>query len=147
MTYSPNGFNKFTGSSKAIGSNFQNASGSTVTKGTPVTLNLSGQAVLIDVSDQASVQAILGVASLDLPNGSNGGIVDAGRLENITTGFAIRDVVYVGKNGLLTNVAPDIGVGSFVAGDFVILVGVIVKNEFNAMQKDLKLMIDVVGQL
>lgn len=135
------------GSSRQTLTNFQNASGFTILKAVPVTINASSQLVLIDVSNQASVEAMVGVTGMDIPNAATGSVIDNGRLENITTGFAVRDVVYVSKTGGLTNVKPDIGVGGFVAGDFVVLVGVIVKNEFNGAQKDIKLMISVVGRL
>lgn len=148
MAYSPVWFNKqSSGSARALDSNYQNASGSTLLKGTPVTINASGQLVLVDVSDEAAVKAMVGYAGLDLPNAASGSVIDAGRLENITTSFAVRDVVYIGKDGLLTNIEPDIGVNGFVAGDFVVLAGVIVKNEFNPAWKDLKIMTDTIGQL
>lgn len=148
MSYSPAFFNQNSnGSSKTTGSQFQNASGSTLAIGTPVCVNASSQLILIDVSDELSVKAIVGVAGISIPNAASGQIVDNGRVQNITTSFAVRSVLYVDKIGGLTDVPPTDGVDGFVAGDFVILVGVIVQNEFNIGQKDLKLMISVIGQL
>lgn len=147
MTYSPNGFSKFSGSSKALGSNFQNGSGSTLDKCVLVSVNASSQLVPTVVDNEALVQAIVGVTSISIPNAASGGIVDNGRLEDITTSFAVGDAIYLGKTGLLINTKPVIGSYGFVDGDFVIFVGVIVKNEFNVSLKDMKLMISVIGQL
>lgn len=148
MTYSPSFFNKESkGSSRQTITNFQNGSGSGLAKGTPVAVNTSGQLVTVNVSSQTLVQAIVGLTAMNLPNSATGQVVDNGRLEDITTTFAIGDALYIGKNGLLTNVKPDYGVDGFAEGDFVIFVGVVVRNEFTPAFKDIKLMISVVGQL
>lgn len=133
--------------SRKTQTNFQNASGSTLVKSTPVAINTSSQLVFMDVSDEALVSAFVGLTSMDIPNSAIGSIIDNGRLENITTPYAVGDSLYVSKIGGLTNVKPDIGFDGFVAGDFVIFVGVVVKNEFNALLKDIKLFINIVGQL
>ncbi|MCX9024607.1 MAG: hypothetical protein OIN85_00760 [Candidatus Methanoperedens sp.] len=95
----------------------------------------------------SSVQSVVGVTNQDIPSAASGGVIDAGRVEDITTSFALRDVLYVDKSGSLTNIKPDIGVNGFVHGDYVVLVGVVVLNEFNGLKKDLKLMLSVIGQL
>lgn len=148
MTYSPN----FRGtqaraSSRQIETNYVNGSGSTLPKGSVVSATTSGTMVLIDVTSDDSVSRLLGVTSIALPDAAEGGVVAAGRVENITTSFALGDAIYVSKIGTLTNVKPDYGVGSFAAGDYVIFIGVVVKNEFNPSQKDLQIMPSVVGQL
>lgn len=148
MTYSPSFFNKESkGSARQTITNFVNGSGSTLAKGTAVSINSSSQLVLVDVSSVSSVQAIVGVTGIDLPNAANGAVVDNGRLEDLTTSFVLGDSLYIGKTGELTSSKPEIGVASFVEGDFVVFMGVIVKNEFDPLKKDLKLMISVVGQL
>lgn len=148
MSYSPAFFNQNSnGSVKTTGSQFMNASGSTLAIGTPVCVNASSQLIKIDVTDEASVKAIVGVAGIAIPNGANGQVMDNGRVQNIVTSFAIRSVVYIDKTGGLTNIPPEPGVNGFAVGDFVVLVGVIVQNEFNGAQKDLKLMINIIGQL
>lgn len=148
MSYSPAFFNQNSGgNSKATGSQFQNVSGSTLAVGTPVCVNASSQLILVDVSDEAAVKAIVGVAGDSIPNAASGQILDNGRLQNITTSFAVRSVLYIDKSGALTDQAPEIGTAGFTDGDFVVLVGVVVKNEFNPSNKDLKLMISVIGQL
>lgn len=148
MTYSPLFFfAQSKGSSRQTSTNYQNASGFTINKSTPVSLNSSGQLVVIDVTSQASVQAMVGLAGIDIPNAATGAVIDNGRLEDVTTSSAVRDILYVSKTGGLTNVKPEIGVGGFVSGDFVVLVGVVIANEFNGSLKDIKLMINVIGRL
>lgn len=148
MSYSPFFFNQQSqGSSRQTITNFQNGSGSTLAKGTPVSVNASSQLTTVDVSNEASVKALVGLTGMSIPNAATGSVADCGRLENITTSYAVRTVVYIDKTGALTNSPPTIGVNSFVSGDFVVLVGVIVKNEFNPAQKDIKLMLSVIGQL
>lgn len=133
--------------SRSLQTNYMNASGSTLAKGSVVAINTSSQLVLIDVSQDASVSALIGVAVAAIPNTATGGVTSGGRLEDISQSFALGDAIYVGKDGMVTNVKPDYGVGSFVAGDYVIFVGVVVKNEFNPAKKDIQLMIQTVGQL
>lgn len=151
MSYSPYFLNQSsTGNaagSRATVTNFQNGSGSTLAKGTMVSVNTNSQLVMVDVSNEVSVQAIVGCTSISIPNAATGSVIDNGRLEDITSSFSIGDALYLGKDGLFTNVKPEIGVSGFVSGDFVVFVGVLVKNEFNISLKDIKLMISVVGQL
>lgn len=147
MGYNPNFRGSAATASKTLQSTFVNATGGTLSKSVAVYTNTSGQVLAVDVSSETSSLAIVGVCNEDIPSAATGVITSAGRLQNISNSFAIGDAVYVGSTGLLTNVKPDIGVGGFVAGDFVIFVGVVVKNEFNPALKDLQLMISVVGQL
>lgn len=148
MSYSPNfRGNQGKGSSRQLSTNFQNASGGTLIQATPVSVNTSGQLIAMDVSSEAIVSAIVGVCGIDIPNSATGAVVDCGRLENVVLGFSVGDPIWVSKAGFLTNVKPNIGVGGFLAGDFVIFIGVIVKNEFNALQKDIQLMVSITGQL
>lgn len=149
MSYSPSFFNKnSTGSSRATQAGFQNGSGSTIALATPVSVDTNSKISPLDVSSELSVQAIVGLTGIAIPNAATGSVVDNGRLENITTSFAVGDAVYAGKSSPLTNVKPDIGNGDgFAHGDFVVFIGVVVKNEFNPSLFDLKLMISVIGQL
>lgn len=148
MAYNPN-FRGNTGSAaKLVRSGYQNSLVSTITKTTPVSVNTSGQLVLLDVSDETNVFRWVGVAAEDIPAAANGQVSGDGRIENITTSLSVGDFVYAGKTpGTLINTKPDIGIMSFASGDFVVLIGVIVKNEFNPLQKDLKLVLLNIGQL
>jgi len=149
MSYSPAFFNaNSNGQAKATGSNFQNGSGSSISKGVPVSVLASNsQLSLVDVSSEISVQAIVGLCGIAIPNGATGNVVDNGRLQDVSTSFNFGDALYIAKDGSLTNVKPDLGSNGFTDGDFVVFVGVVVKNEFNSSLKDIKLMISVIGQL
>lgn len=148
MTYSP----RFRGSSanassRQTKSGYQNGTGSTLAQGTPVATDATGQLINVDPANESTVLSIVGLAAADIPSAASGEVVDAGRLEKITTSFAIGDAIYVGKTGNLINTKPSLGSYGFVSGDFVIFVGVIVKNEFDVSAKDIKLMLSVIGQL
>jgi hypothetical protein len=134
-------------SARKLQSGYQNGTLSTITKSTPVVVTTLSQLALANVSDETTINSI-GLASIDIPSGATGSVADAGRLEDITTSFSVGDSIYLGKTpGTLINVKPNIGVSGFVANDFVVFLGVIVKNEFDSLKKDLKLMISVTGQL
>lgn len=148
MTYSPNfRGNAANAASRQLQTDYVNGAGGTISKGTPVSTNAAGNIVLLDVSDETKVSAMVGLASQDIPDTASGTVVSGGRLENITTSFAVGDPVYVGLSGSLINQKPDIGVAGFTSGDFVVFVGVVVKNEFNPANKDIQLMLQLVGQL
>ena len=148
MSYSPNFFNKqSSGSARSTITNFQNGSGSTLNKATLVSVNASGFLVPTLVTSESLIQSIVGMTNVSIPSAAVGAVMDNGRLEDVTTSFAIGDALYLGKTGLLINTKPEIGVASFAEGDFVIFVGVVAKNEFNGSLKDIKLMISVIGQL
>lgn len=148
MGYSPFFLNQQSnGSSKGTGSNFQSAHGSVMLKALPVSVNTNSQIVPVNVSNETSVQAIVGLTNANIPTGANGSVMDTGRLQNVTSSFAFGDALYIAKDGTLTNVKPEIGVGGFTDGDFVVFIGVLVRNEFNGSLKDIKLMISVIGQL
>lgn len=148
MGFSPYFVNKNSvGASRATQGAYQNGSGSTLAMGVPVSVNTSSQILPLNVSSEVSVQALVGLTGISIPNAASGSVVDNGRLENITTSFAIGDAVYAGKSTPLTNLKPDIGVAGFASGDFVVFVGVVVKNEFDPLLFDLKLMLSVIGQL
>lgn len=137
----------FKGSARSVVSGYQNATGSTLPMATPVAINSSGQLIAVDVSSQAVVQAIVGLTAASIPNAANGQVADGGRLENVSLAFSAGDALYVAKDGTLTNIKPDIGVGGFLSGDFVIFIGVMAVNEFNPSNFDIKLLISVIGEL
>jgi hypothetical protein len=146
MSYDPpNSTNSF--SSRNLSTNYTNGSGSTILKGTPVATLSTGLVTTIDASDQASVDAFVGLYAQDTPNGASGLVIDSGRLENVTTSFNVGDPLYISKTGGLINVPPSIGVNGFVVGDEVVFVGVVVINEFNPSLKDIKVLIEKVGDL
>lgn len=148
MSYNPTATgNAFKGPSRSVATNYVNATGAFLPMGSVVSSDTSGQIQIVDVTSDTSVSRLVGVTSVDMPIAATGGVVAVGRVEGLTTTFAIGDAIYVNTDGTLTNVKPDYGVGAFVAGDYVIFLGVIVKNEFNPSLKDLQINPTVVGQL
>jgi hypothetical protein len=137
----------FKGSSRSTQTGYQNNSGGTLDMATPVSLNPSGQLISVDVTSESNVKALVGITAQSIPNSANGQVIDCGRLENVTTSFVIGDALYIAHNGILTNVKPLIGSNSFTAGNWVVFMGVVVINEFNPLNKDIKLMMQVVGTL
>jgi hypothetical protein len=143
MTYRPYQFIKASG----VELSADNNTGGTLDKGTPIRVDSLGELRTIDVSNEAHALAVVGVLRADALDGSQGIFVNSGRVENITITGSFGDSVYVSKTGGLTTTKPSIGVGGFVALDFVIRVGVIAKNVDNPVNKDLVLDLNVVGQL
>ena len=124
-----------------------NLTGVTINKGTPIRMNASGDPDFIDPSIEAQVVAIAAVSADDVANGVQGVFVTSGRVKNLSVSFAHGDSIWLSKTGGLTDVKPSEGVGGFVEGDFVVMLGVIAKNEDNPSLKDLILHIDIMGQL
>ena len=124
-----------------------NLTGVTINKGTPVRMNAAGDVDFIDPAIEIQVLAIAGIASDDIPNGVEGIIVTSGKVCDLTTSFAHGDSIWLSKTGGLTDIKPSEGVGGFVEGDFVVMLGVVAKNEQNNSLKDLILHIDIMGQL
>jgi hypothetical protein len=126
---------------------YSNGSGYPIQKGTPIKIRTDGNIDFINVSVEHDIMSFGGITSTDSNNGQKSGVVTTGRIENVVTTFAFGDAVYIGKDGLLTNVGPSFGVAGFVAGDFVFRVGTIAKNETNPLSQDLILESTLVGQL
>lgn len=116
---------------------------------TPVSVNASGNMVLLDVTSEASMQGILGLTSISTPSSATGLVVNSGRLEGITlAGFAVGDAVYAGVTpGTLTNIKPDLNASGWASGYFVYFFGVYVVNQFNPALNDIQLMPTLIGQL
>jgi hypothetical protein len=116
-------------------------------KGTPIRTDSNGDMDFIDVSIEAHAFAASGVTQDVVANLSLGSVVTTGRVTNLTTSFSFNDPVFVSKSGGLTNIKPTIGVDGFVAGDYIVAVGIIGKNAENPSNKDLILNMGIVGQL
>jgi hypothetical protein len=143
MTYRPYEEIKST----AVEGRAANNTGVTIPKSTPIRVNTSGEIDFVNVANESQILNVYGAAAQSIPNGDSGNIAGSGRIEDITTTFDFGDVVYISKTGGLTNQKPSDGVDGFVAGDFVILMGVIAKNESNPSLKDLILTVERIGQL
>lgn len=124
-----------------------NSSGGSINRTDAARLDSSGNAQKVDPAVEAQALSCLGVFKDSVPNGSLVGIVTQGRLENVTVSGTFGDAMYVSKTGALTHIKPSIGVNGFVAGDFVIFIGLVTKNQSNPLLTDLMVNIRVVGQL
>jgi len=124
-----------------------NNTGVSIDKAVPVRINASGELDFINVSTEAQALSVSGVAAQTILDGTAGSFLSSGKIEDVSTSAIFGDTVYISKAGILTNIKPAIGVSGFIAGDFVISVGVIAKNESNPILKDLIINIDVKGQL
>lgn len=150
MTYDPRLYGSTVVAVGAVSSELParvNASGISLNKTDPVRIDASGQLQKIDCSVEAEVLACLGVARASAANGNSTGIVTGGRLEDVTVPGSLGDRLFLSKTGGLTNVTPAIGVGGFVAGDFVVLIGISVKNATNPSLTDLMVTLSVIAQL
>lgn len=143
MSYTPDNLIKATG----IEFKYLNSTGVSLSKATPVKIDSIGNLDFVNVSIEADVFALGGVTGELIPDGIRGKIAKSGRIEDITTTASFGDPVYISKTGDLTNIKPSTGVNSFVAGDFIVRVGTIAKNENNPLLKDLILEMTIVGQL
>lgn len=124
-----------------------NSTGSTITKGTPVRITPSGTLALIDPSVESQVDGLAGLVKNNVLDGDSVDVISAGTIENITTTASVGDTVYMSKTGGITNIKPSIGVGGFVAGDWIVRLGVIAKNQTNPLLKDIIVNIQFIGQL
>lgn len=135
------------GASTAITYPLINGSGAPIAALIPVTLNNDGDFKTINVSVEADALKVVGITAESVLNNTEGPVVGFGRITDVTTPFVFGDVLYVSKTGNLTTTLPDIGVGGFASGDFVIKIGKIAKNQTNPTNKDLIVQIELIGQL
>lgn len=123
-----------------------NTTGITIFKFTPVKLGAGGMAPLVPTIE-TDVDAFVGVARNDVLNTGSGDIINAGLLEDVAGGYAPGETVYVSKTGAVTNVKPTDGGAGFVAGDFIIKIGVIAENNVNSALRDCIICIQIMGQI
>lgn len=126
-----------------------NNTGGILQKGTPVSVDSFGNIQRLIVSNEVNVTRYLGIVVADINHGSQGYVATGGKIESMQAIVSMNfgDLIYVSKTGDLTSISPDIGVGGFVAGDFVLRVGVVTKNQLNPSVKDLTMKDEIVGQL
>jgi hypothetical protein len=125
----------------------ENNSGAAIAYLQPVTVDAGGDIKAIDVSDVGDAVKVVGVATESIADGAQGSIATSGVVEDIPGPLDFGDFVYVSKTGGLTADLPTDGVDGFVSGDFVIRVGVVVKNASDPAQKDLLIAVALEGQL
>ncbi len=121
-----------------------------ILRGYPVAINTSGLLAPIDLTSEESAYAFCGVSSVHCLIGGTASVLAAGQvLYDIPLSFGITSFgkpVFVAHSGALTLAKPDVGVGDFQAGDFILHVGVTTKN-VNTGSIDLIVNPKVVGQL
>lgn len=127
----------------------ENNSGSTINSLVPVRINTSGDMAVVDVSIEAQAMSVVGLTLASVNHGNIGLIVTSGTVYNIGGSWGYGDVLYINKNGTLTNIKPDIGLGSpaFAIGDFIVRIGVVSRQPGSPTQKNLILQVQVLGQL
>jgi hypothetical protein len=133
-------------SSKLLSDTFTNLTGSTIDSFT-VVQSLSGTISPININAEATAKSAFGIATQQILDTATGTVAMNGRLENIITSFNVDDELFVSPSGLLTNIIPSDGNGSFVSGMWSVRVGVLVKNQSNPTLKDLILGIQTMGQI
>lgn len=148
MSYNPN----FAGvveieKATSVSTQETNNTGVTLTKLTPVRINSSGELATVDVTNEAHVDALIGIVADSIGNGNTGDVSNTGRITNISTSANVGDKLYINKSGALTSTKPTIGTASFASGDFVVAVGVVLQNATTPANKDLMVNIQVIGQL
>lgn len=134
------------GTGSSLLAEYENNSGSTINALTPVR-SISGGIADVDPSVESHVTRILGVVNQQINDGFSGDVTFSGLIENITTAIGVDTPVFLSKTGEITQTVPEIGIGGFISGDFVVYIGQITKNTSNPAQKDLKVDIDIRGQL
>lgn len=151
MSYSPVSYNEqSTGTSEGLATTYTNASAVTaIAQAQAVSLNSAGLIVPIDVTSQASVNSMLGYASVRIPASATGYVTSNGRLKlyTNTNSYPLNTPLYIGLDGNPTSTVPSAGVGGFVSGNYCIFMGVLVPNEVNPSEFDISLFTQVIGVL
>lgn len=145
MTYNP--LANFPSSAMSNARKGVNVNSNALSRGTPVRIVSAGGIDKVDPSIESQIDSIIGVVKHDVLPGNQVDIITSGTVEDITTTAAIGQPIYLSKTGGLTDIKPSIGVNGFVAGDWIIKIGVIAKNNTNPAQKDLIVNLQILGQL
>lgn len=151
MSYSPNNFGQpVITPTQATG--YSNTSGSTIAAAVPVNASATGIG-LINISSQASVEAIIGLTLAAIANNTTGQVVTSGAIPAINSfgppyTFTVGQGVWIDSTGqALTSTPPTIGSNGFTAGMFVVKVGTVQQNLTTPSQLDLFVRIENRGQL
>lgn len=145
MGYNPNA----TGTpsiARSTAKNAVNNTGFSIAKFLPVRIDVLGMS-LINPSIESDIDSFAGLTRTLVPDGNSGEVVTSGLVTDTGLVFSPGSVIYVSKSGGIINVKPSIGVSSFVAGDFVIRLGVLTENESNPLLVDALVNIQFLGQL
>ena len=108
---------------------------------------IPADAKTVDVSDEGDVNSVVGVLNSEVSDGGSATIVGAGKITDIGNTFNLRDGLFIAKDGTLTSTKPSIGVDGFVAGDWIVKIGVVTKNQVDPLDRDLIVNTIIIGQL
>lgn len=137
-------------------STFNNNSGSTITKGTPVTVDLAGDLKVVDINSVNDSIAVIGVAKDDILDGEGGEVITSGRIIDapLPASASYKDVVYVSPSGALIAASslvngsyPQINNDGYILGHHIISMGVVVKNASDPLKKDIIININMLSDL
>lgn len=134
-------------SASYLGDTYLNDSGVSITKLSPVCITSAGGIKSVGVAVEAESLGCVGIAFADINNAASGIVITNGRLVTSGTSSILSSVLYAAKTGGLTDSKPSIGVAGFVAGDWVIRIGVVAKNLTNPVAKDILVNVSIIGQL
>ncbi len=110
----------------------RNAEATTITTGTCVYLfGGNGDHASVKRADNSSdttSSKTIGVAGANIPASNNGPIVTRGYVDgiNLSTGYAVGDVLWLGENGAFTTTKP-------IAPDHLVFIGVVVRASVNGI--------------
>lgn len=135
------------GSAAALADSFDNNSGGTLNKATPVRIDSLGELQTVNVATESEIDSLVGILLDDVDDAETGSVITSGRLENITIADPFGSAIFLSKTGGLTATKPSVGVGGFASGDFVVRLGTLVKNKVTPSNKDLLIRVQIVGQL
>ena len=124
-----------------------NYSGNTIPIKTVVSADSNGNIIPVDVSDESVALSIVGITINTIDDESSGRIVTHGLVRNIDTLAPNGSAMYIAKNGSLTHIKPTLDSNGFTTGDFVIRVGVLVKDINTPSQKNMIVNPQIIGQL
>jgi hypothetical protein len=141
----------FQGSSRQTQTLYQNGTVNPMPIGTLVSQGSGANVLLLDVTNEASVENFVGIVAQTTPSSASGLVVSDGRIENIplSLGFSVGTPLWADVNspGGLTLTKPDLTQPGWSVGDFVIFIGVVVQNQFNPSNQDIQLLRQIIGQL
>lgn len=123
----------------------------TIVRGSPVTINASGQLAVVDITNEDSAYAFCGVTSIDCLTSGIDTVLTAGSvLTDIPASYGLTGQygkhIFVSHTGSLTLVKPTVGNGGFLSQDFILSVGVTTRNPATGTT-DLILNPRIIGQI
>ena len=116
----------------------------------PVSVTSLGTAAVTDITSEDSAYAVCGVVQEDAASGATVSILTSGAvLMDVPAGLGLTGLwgkpVFISPNGTLTIIKPQTGTSPFIAGHFIVRMGVLVKNTEGTT--DLLVNPQVIGQL